>query len=165
MNRSDPPPILAKASPASHVGLSATVSTATVSPAATSPAIGGDMAIPPGATPKAVLDEIRRLITDHLIAARRLAARAASRFPDHRGITNANRILNEGEATVGSGENEPIREEEYEWLRHPPESARGKWVALLGSELVGMARSLAELIELLRSKNLERQALVHRIDA
>lgn len=117
------------------------------------------------ADPEAVLRRIRALVTDHLFAARRLASEAAARFPEHSGIRNAHRILNEGKATVGSGGPEPARDEEIEWLRNPPEAVRGRWVGLLGRKLVGTADTLAELIDLLRAKNLETRALVHHVDA
>ncbi len=68
------------------------------------------------------------------------------------------------EATVGSRGNEPSTDEEFEWLRSPPQWARGKWVALLGSEAIASADTLAELVEALKPMELPRQPLVHHID-
>ena len=59
---------------------------------------------------------------------------------------------------------EPSREEEFEWLRNPPESVRGKWVALLGNEMIDAAETLVELEGSLCSKDLPKPALVHYID-
>ena len=117
------------------------------------------------ATPEAHLAEIRSLLADGQVRrARLLAARAASRYPDHAEISNAKRILNDGKAEVGSRGPEPNTDDEFTWLRNPPEWAHGKWVALLGREAVAVAESLAELVETVRSMSLPRQPLVHRID-
>ena len=56
------------------------------------------------------------------------------------------------------------RTEELEWLRDPPESARGKWVALVGNQVVATAEALAEVMESLKSMNLPKTPLVHRVD-
>ena len=120
--------------------------------------------IPPNAQPEEVLDQIRALLTDHSLVARRMAVEAAARFPEHAGLQNAKRILNDGKATVGSGGPEPSTTEEFDWLRHPPESARGKWVALVGSKMVAAADTLAEVTDCLRSLKLPKPALVHHIE-
>ena len=96
--------------------------------------------------------------------ARRLALKAADKFPEHSRLQTARRVFdNRGEAIrrPGSGQS---REEEFAWLNDPPESARGKWVALLGSELIGSAEKLQDLMELLRSKSLPKPALVHFVE-
>lgn len=122
-----------------------------------------ETSIPAGAKPEVILERIRTLVTDHSREARRLAVAAAARFPDHAAIPSAKRVLVDGKARVGSGEPEPSTTEEFDWLRHPPESARGKWVALVGSEMVASADSLAELTAALRSKQLPKPALVHHL--
>ena len=147
-------PMFAKSASASSTAL----------PADSLPSSRPKTAISAATYPEAALEEIRHLITDHLLAARRLAAEASVRFPDHDGIRNADRILNQGHSRVGTGGPEPSRDQEIEWLQHPPDSVRGQWVALVGAELVASAKTLAEIVELLRSKNLEKKALVHRID-
>ncbi len=74
-----------------------------------------------------------------------------------------NRGLNERQVrtrpATGQG-----RAEELEWLRNPPESVRGKWVALVGKEVVATADALAEVMESLKSMTLPKTPLVHRID-
>ncbi len=115
--------------------------------------------------PEAILGEIRSLLADgQVLKARRLAAEAASRFPGHAELQSAERVLNEGEATIGAGGPEPRTDEQFEWLRHPPEWARGKWVALLGPRAVAAAETLGELVESLKSMSLPQQPLVHRVD-
>ncbi len=74
-----------------------------------------------------------------------------------------NRGLNERQVrtrpATGQG-----RTEELEWLRNPPESVRGKWVALVGNEMVAAAEALAEVMESVKSMNLPKIPLVHRVD-
>ncbi len=130
---------------------------------AAEPSREGDSAAPPDALPEEVLERIRTLVTDHSIEARRLAVEAAARFPEHAGIQSAKRILNDGEATVAPGGPEPSTTEEFNWLRQPPESARGKWVALVGSEMVASADTLAELTACLRLQEPAKPALVHHL--
>lgn len=74
-----------------------------------------------------------------------------------------NRGLNQREVRTrpASGDG---RSEEFEWLRNPPESARGKWVALIGSEMVAMGEALAEVMESLKTMNLPKTPLVHRVE-
>jgi hypothetical protein len=95
--------------------------------------------------------------------AQRLAEEAAARFPEHEGIRTMNRGLNQREVRTrpASGDG---RSEEFEWLRNPPESARGKWVALIGSEMVAMGEALAEVMESLKTMNLPKTPLVHRVE-
>jgi len=116
------------------------------------------------ADPEAVLDQIRSLLTDDFFAARELALAAAARFPQHEGIQNASRILNDGKSTVSKRGPRPSHRRDFEWLRNPPESVRGKWVALVGGKLVDSAKTLAELADSLRSHKFPTTPLVHRID-
>lgn len=118
----------------------------------------------PGASPEDILDQIRALVTDNPLVARRMAVEAAAQFPNHEGLRTAHRVLNVGKASVNSGGTEPSTTEEFDWLRRAPESVRGKWVALVGQELVGMADTLTELTDALRAKRFDKPALVHRVD-
>ena len=120
--------------------------------------------LPQDAAADDVLERIRELLTDQFLTARQLAAEAAVRFPEHEGIQNAWRILSHGRSRICTGGPEPSTTEEFNWLRDPPESVRGKWVALVGSEMVASADTLAEVAERLRSLTLPKPALVHRID-
>ena len=155
MSNQSPSPLFAKSRESSGAGGSLS---------AAKPIREIDSAIPPDAQPDEILDRIRVLLTDHSLLARRLAVEAAARFPEHAGIQQAKRILNDGKATVGSGGPEPSTAAEFAWLRHPPESARGKWVALVGREMIAAADTLAELTDFLRSQKLAKPALVHRIE-
>jgi hypothetical protein len=119
--------------------------------------------LPPEADPEAAFELLRRLIEDGQIAtARRLTVEAARRFPDHDRIRLARHILNDAKATPDPYV-QPTAGAEIEWLKEPPEEARGKWVALIGSEVVSMADSADELMTTLRSKNLEHLPVVQYV--
>lgn len=56
------------------------------------------------------------------------------------------------------------RNEEYEWLRTEGHKYRGCWVALDGNNLLAVARTLRELQETLKARDLTRPPLLHRVD-
>ena len=116
------------------------------------------------AEPESVLEDLRaHLAEGRFRTAQRLAKEGAARFPEHAPIRQMNRGLNEWTATTRPTD-EPDRSEEFEWLRDPPEAARGKWVALVGSEMVASADTLVAVMESVESMNLSTIPLVHRID-
>jgi hypothetical protein len=55
------------------------------------------------------------------------------------------------------------RTREWNWLRRHSEDYRGKWVAVLGDELVASADVLSDLLEVLRERPLLHRPLIHRI--
>ncbi len=120
----------------------------------------------PDARPDSTVKQILTLISDgQLLSARRIAVEAAVRFPDHAKLRTARRMLaGGGNPSLSSRGPEPSTDEEFSWLRSPPEWARGKWVALIGREAVASADTLVELVESLKSMDLPRRPLVHRID-
>ncbi len=93
-----------------------------------------------------LLDEIRELLRDgDIYDARRLAAEAARKHPDHPGLRRIHELLNVGRSRRRPATGRSLREE-LEQLRDPPDELRGKWVAVLGHEIVGIADSLKELV-------------------
>ena len=146
---SPPPPMLAKQPEPSGSGPSA--------------ADSRDRPLARKTSPEDVFVRLRQLIADGRIGvARRLIAEALCRFPDHHRIRLAERVLNGGEATPDPYV-QPTAAAESAWLDNPPDDARGKWVALIGSELVGMADSVDELMQALASKKLDMIPLVHHL--
>ena len=102
---------------------------------------------------------------DLYLPARNLAVQAVERFPDHRRLKTIWKVFDTGgKSWVAPGGSEPSRREELEWLRQPPDWARGKWVALAGSEVVAVADSLKEVADSVRAQKLAKQPLVHRVD-
>ncbi len=121
--------------------------------------------VPPGADPDEVVEEILSLLSEERFqTARLLAKEAASRFPGHRRVANACRIFDNRGRAIRRPATEPDRSDEFNWLTNPPDSARGKWVALVGSKMVAAANTLPELVKSLRSKSLSGAPLVHRIE-
>jgi len=118
------------------------------------------------ADPEATVERILALLRDDLyLPARRLASEALERFPDHHRTQWAWSIFERrGRSRIGTGGPEPGRDKEFEWLRNPPDWARGKWVALVGSEVVAAGDTLAEVAAALRGRTFPRRPLAHRID-
>lgn len=56
------------------------------------------------------------------------------------------------------------RSREYRWFRQNWHNYRGQWVALDGDQVLASARTLKELRETLKTLNLARPPLVHRLD-
>ena len=117
--------------------------------------------------PDAVAQEVLALLgKERYRSARSLAAEALARFPDHARVRGIWGIFeNRGKAKISPLGAQPSTDEEFEWLKHPPEWAAGKWVALVGSEAVASADTLAELEEAIDSMNLPKMPLAARIDA
>ncbi len=111
------------------------------------------------------VDKVMRFLDeDRFLTARRTAAEALARFPDNRRVRGAWGMFdNRNKARVSPTGPRPLGQKEFAWRRAPPEWAFGKWVALLGAEAVAVADTLAEVLEILDSKTLSGQPLVHRI--
>ncbi len=110
-----------------------------------------------------ILDTVRELLAiGRLPTARMLVERALLRFPDHAELSRISRFLDLREAQSNPLV-EPSTSDEIDWLTDPPESARGRWVALIGRQVVAMADSARELKETLRSLDLAQRPLVHRV--
>ena len=127
--------------------------------------VAADSLLPKQADPDQVVDEILLLLGDERFpTARRMAAEALTRFPEHARVRQAWEIFdNHGKSKASSKELQPSAGEEFKWFKNPPEWAYGKWVALIGAEAVGVADSLEELMVELRSKNLPREPLTVQV--
>ncbi len=113
--------------------------------------------------PEGVFERLRQLLEEGQIGeARRLTAEAVHRFPQHPRIRLAKRVLNDGRATANPWIQDTAAAE-IAWLDDPPAVARGKWVALIGGELVGMADSAEELVDSLAAKNLSQLPVVQYV--
>lgn len=152
-----PPPVFA------HPATPSLSRRAPGSPASSSSS-GRDL-LPSKARPEDVFVLLRSLIErDQIAQARKLTLEAVRRFPGDDKIRLAKQILAVGKATPNPYV-QPTATAEIEWLKNPPEEARGKWVALVGSQLVGMADSVDELRQSLKSKKLDRYPLVQYVAA
>ena len=120
--------------------------------------------------PEATVERVLALLgEDQYLPARDLAAEALTRFPDHDRVQWAWKIFEKrGRSRLGEAAPEPKTDDEYEWqrrwLRNPPEWARGKWVALMGCQVVASAESLAEVSAQLRAREFAKRPLAVRVD-
>jgi hypothetical protein len=111
-----------------------------------------------------VLNEIRSRLGDgHFRVAQRLAAEAAARFPEQPEVSRMNRALNERQVWTRPASGRDTAQE-FRWLKNPPESVRGMWVAVLGSDVVAASENPEDLLDSLRSKDLSRSPLVLRVE-
>ncbi len=110
-----------------------------------------------------ILEAVHELIgIGRLKTARGLVESALQRFPDQPELGRLSRFLALREARSNLLV-EPSTGQEVDWLTDPPESARGRWVALIGRQVVAMADSARELKKALGSLDLEQNPLVHRV--
>lgn len=123
----------------------------------------GEVLLPPGAQPGDFFKLLRNLIeADQIHQARRLIHEAVRRFPSDREVRRAKTILVDGKAKPNPY-SQPTATAEIQWLANPPEEARGKWVALIGREVVGMADSVEELRESLSTQTFDQFPVVQHL--
>lgn len=116
-----------------------------------------------GSQPQEIVEAVGELLSiGRLTLARRLVERALERSPDHAELNRLNRFLDLSEAKPNPTV-EPSTEDEIAWLSDPPDSARGRWVALVGRQVVAMTDSIRELKVALRSLDLNQKPLIHRV--
>ncbi len=94
--------------------------------------------------------------------ARRTAAEGAARFPEHSGLAKTNRVLNPTRIVSGAAD-APDRKQEFAWLREHATQYHGSWVALLKDQLLASGETLEAVLQEIRARGLESQALVHHI--
>lgn len=56
------------------------------------------------------------------------------------------------------------RTQEFDWLRAHGREYRGRWVALVGSNVLASTATLRELLEQLRTTDVSKPPLLHRVD-
>lgn len=95
--------------------------------------------------------------------ARRAAAQGAAAFPGDPWLRKANRVLNPSRI-VSKPATAPDRTREFAWLRKHSAEYRGRWVALLGEELLSSGTKLEDVLSEVRSHNLDTKPLIHYIE-
>lgn len=100
---------------------------------------------------------------DQVAAARALLSVALAELPSAPELLRTARVL-----AVPKSARRSVRDvertTEYSWLTSHGAAYRGKWVAVVGNELIASAGSLKELLESLKSSGRENEALIHRVD-
>ncbi len=100
---------------------------------------------------------------EQFAAAQRMAARAADSFADHPWLAKAHRVLNPKRVTSHPARGSD-RKKEFDWLRRNSGAYRGKWVALLGDQLIASSDAAGDVLREIRARNLEARPLVHRVE-
>ncbi len=107
---------------------------------------------------------IRSLLDEQeFLAARHAAARAVERFSGHPWLELANRVLNPTRIVRRPADDGPQRRKEFDWLRRNSERYRGKWIALVGDELIASGSACEEVLRAVRARNLAVRPLVHHV--
>jgi len=100
---------------------------------------------------------------DQVAAARALLSVALAELPSAPELLRTARVL-----AVPKSARRSVRDvertTEYSWLTSHAAAYRGKWVAVVGNELIASAGSLKELLQSLKSSGRETEALIHRVD-
>ena len=100
---------------------------------------------------------------DQVAAARALLSVALAESPNATELLRSAEILAVPTSARRSVQDSD-RRREYSWLAAHARALRGKWIALVGSELVGSAASLTELLESLKPSGAQKLALIHRVE-
>lgn len=58
----------------------------------------------------------------------------------------------------------PRRDQEFGWLDEHREGYKGKWVALLGNDLIASADTMKQVLDAVAQKNIEGAPLVHKVE-
>ncbi len=112
----------------------------------------------------AILEEIRAHLGNYRFRdAQRLAKEAVASFPEDPAVHKMDRALNDRRVrrrpSTGRDSSRDFR-----WLKDPPQEARGKWVALAGSEVLALDTKLTDLVESLSAEDLSKKPLLVRVD-
>lgn len=130
------------------------------------------LSIPDVSTSKPRIDEDRlpyvalirgMLDRDQVAAARALLSVALAELPSAPELLRAAVVLALPKSARRSVR-DPERTSEYSWLTSHASAYRGKWVAVVGGELIASAASLKELLQSVKSAGRENEALIHRVD-
>jgi len=116
------------------------------------------------AEPQVLVERIKTLLArQEFLAAQQAAVRAAEEFPDEPWLQKAKRVLHPTRvaSTPATG---PERTRELEWLRRNGSAYRGKWVALLGDDLIAAGGDFDTVWREVQARPLKGKPLVHRID-
>lgn len=117
--------------------------------------------LPP--TPAVELNRIRALLSEGLLRdARTVVAEAQRRFPNNEALYALSKLTAPSKATR-SAVRFPRREEELRWLDKHREQYKGRWVALLGNELIASADTMKQLLDAVTAKNIEGSPLIHKV--
>jgi len=109
-------------------------------------------------------ERIRELVeADQVKAARDLLAEALERGDHGEDLSHWQRVLAPAKTLAIGGELDLDRTLDFRWLDENEETYRGRWVALVGGELLTYAETLDEVLAALKGNPRGKRALLHRI--
>lgn len=95
--------------------------------------------------------------------ARELLQQACSRYPMDERLRNLYRAIAPGTVAHSSAKVSD-QTAETTWLRVHREQYKGKWVVLLGDQMLGVGTTFQEVLNLVQQQHLQASPLIHRID-
>jgi len=113
-------------------------------------------------TPAVDLNRIRALLSEGLLHDAHTVTRALRRFPNNEALYALSKLTAPSKA-IRSAVQFPRREEELRWIDEHREQYEGRWVALLGNELIASAGTMKQLLDAVAAKNIEGSPLIHKV--
>lgn len=116
-----------------------------------------------GSTPAAIAKHIRQLLGEgRLQDARDLVAKALNIHPADDELLGLQRVIAPGQVERKSG-HYPDRKAEFAWIARNRSHYQGKWVALIGEQVIGMEDDAHVLLSKIKQQNLAETPLVHHL--
>lgn len=110
------------------------------------------------------LDRIRTLLSKGLLRdARSVVAEALKKFPRDESLYALARLTAPQKATRLAARF-PRRDQEFRWLDEHRDDYKGKWVALLGNNLIASANTMKQVLDAVAEKHVEGTPLVHKVE-
>jgi hypothetical protein len=114
--------------------------------------------------PTLALERAKNFLSDGcIIDARQVLQEALLRWPKDQGLLRLQRVISPGRV-VAKEKQYKDRRSEISWIAENRQTYKGKWVALMGDQLIAMADDLKTLLDDLRERQLEEAPLIHRLD-
>ena len=113
--------------------------------------------------PTVIAMEVRQLLGEgQLQAARKLIAEALRTHPTHAELLKLQQVVAPGRV-VRQSRCYPNRTAELDWIARHRSQYQGKWVALVGKEVVAIEDDVKELLNKIQQQHFTKTPLVHHL--
>lgn len=113
--------------------------------------------------PTLELGRIRTLLSEGLLReARAVIAEALKRFPSDESLFALSKLTALQKATRVAEKFQP-RNQEFQWLDEHRDAYKGKWVALLGNEMVASGDTMKQVLDAMATAGVRGNPLVHKV--
>ena len=113
--------------------------------------------------PGAIVKRIRQLLGEgQLQDARSLVNQALQTYPNEPELLRIQRLITPGRVT-SMADCYPDRKTEFNWIACNRVKHRGKWVALIGEQVIAMEDDAEALMQALKHQDLSTSPLVHHL--